>query len=552
MEPHSRPSEGSELDLGTGSPHLADYWNVISRRIWLVLLIFGVTTASAIWAVSRQRTYYQANVSLQVTDPLHRTRSLTPGTRVSGMDLFIDPIQSEIEVLQASPIALAVVDSLGLRLTTPEEGVVRSDLARDIEVAEDAPSTSLELRYDTDGSRATLLSPAGEDLGSAATGTVLEGGAVRFHLEPPPAEQRSYALELVRAEEVAGEIRNNISATPRENTNIIDVTFTHPDPVLAPRILNQAAQALRHYGARRVSVAASQDVSFIEEQLDSARRQLSQSLEAIQEFKETRAFTDLSLQEQNLVNEIQRVTEEIGALERQRSTLAELERRMDRSPLGEVDLVSLVAELPEGENPQIRDLVNRIQDRQEELQNLLTTQRVTRDHPRAQALLSQISSIRSELGNAIRANLRAIEGRIEALNEELAELRDEQQQFPALENRLQTLQLQQNLDEGTYEFPPLPALRGPDRRSGGRPVRGSTPPSRLVPSNPGARWTSFSEPSWCSSWGSARRSFWSTWTAPYAPGATSKPCSGPRWGSYRGCVGWRTGTWTRKTGRASP
>ena len=38
--------------VGT-SPHIADYWQVISRRLWLVVLIFGVTTASAIWAVSQ-------------------------------------------------------------------------------------------------------------------------------------------------------------------------------------------------------------------------------------------------------------------------------------------------------------------------------------------------------------------------------------------------------------------------------------------------------------------------------------------------------------------
>lgn len=54
MESNRSPSGDSGLDLGAGAPHLADYWNIISRRIWLVLLIFGVTTASAIWAVSRQ------------------------------------------------------------------------------------------------------------------------------------------------------------------------------------------------------------------------------------------------------------------------------------------------------------------------------------------------------------------------------------------------------------------------------------------------------------------------------------------------------------------
>ena len=53
----------------SSSPHLSDYWQVVVRRLWLVLLVFGVTTASAIWAVSRQRVYYQSHLSLQVNDP---------------------------------------------------------------------------------------------------------------------------------------------------------------------------------------------------------------------------------------------------------------------------------------------------------------------------------------------------------------------------------------------------------------------------------------------------------------------------------------------------
>lgn len=184
-DPSSRSSRDSEASIGDPSPHLADYWQVITRRLWLVLLVFAVTTTSAIWAVSRQRVFYQASLSIQVNDPLQRTRSLTQGSRVSGMDLFIDPIQSEIEVLRASPIAMAVVDSLGLRLRTGSEDVVRSSLARNIEVADDAPSGTLELRSDGDGNRATLLSPAGETLGSAATGQL-----------PPPVLLRVRALPL--------------------------------------------------------------------------------------------------------------------------------------------------------------------------------------------------------------------------------------------------------------------------------------------------------------------------------------------------------------------
>jgi len=450
-DPNARAYGEEEPDLGS-SPHLADYWQVITRRLWLVLLIFGVTTASAIWAVSRQRTFYQARISLQVNDPMQRTRSLTPGARVSSREFFVDPIQSEIEVLRSSPIALDVVEALGLRLVPASGDFVRSSLMREIEVGEDAVNGTYELVFDENGETATLRNPDGRPGGSAPVGGVLDAGTLRFVPQPPPAEQRVYALNLVPAQNVVGEVRGNIAASPRENTNIIDVTYTSPDPVLAPKILNEAGDALREYGARKVSVSASQDVNFIEEQLDSARQQLSRSLQAIRQFKETAAFTNLSLQEQQLVNQIQQVTSQVDTLERQRSTLADLSRRMERRGIGDIDLVNVLAELPGGANPQIRSLVSQIQDRQGQIQNLLTERRLTRDHPQVRALRSQIQELEDELQEAVQANLRAIEGRLESLNRRLGELREEQKKFPELENRLQTLELQQNLDQSTYEF----------------------------------------------------------------------------------------------------
>ena len=62
---HSGP-ENSEA-VGT-SPHIADYWQVIARRLWLVMLIFGGTTAAAIWAVSQQLTIYETRSSIQIND----------------------------------------------------------------------------------------------------------------------------------------------------------------------------------------------------------------------------------------------------------------------------------------------------------------------------------------------------------------------------------------------------------------------------------------------------------------------------------------------------
>ena len=49
-EPTDRPYLDPEPDAYAGAPHLSDYWQVIARRLWLVLVIFTVTTASSIWS----------------------------------------------------------------------------------------------------------------------------------------------------------------------------------------------------------------------------------------------------------------------------------------------------------------------------------------------------------------------------------------------------------------------------------------------------------------------------------------------------------------------
>jgi len=71
---------------------------------------------------------------------------------------------------------------------------------------------------------------------------------------------------------VVGEIAGNLSATPRESTNLIDVYFLSPDPAIAPHVLNTAAAELRRRGAKRVGRRATADIEFIEQRLESARR----------------------------------------------------------------------------------------------------------------------------------------------------------------------------------------------------------------------------------------------------------------------------------------
>ena len=104
-----------------------------------MLVIFTVTTASSIFKVSQSRTTYTATVALQVNDPQERSSGLVNIPSVGGLNLFVDPIESEIQVLGSATIKATVVDSRGMRLARVPVEDARSLIMRDVWVAPDVP-----------------------------------------------------------------------------------------------------------------------------------------------------------------------------------------------------------------------------------------------------------------------------------------------------------------------------------------------------------------------------------------------------------------------------
>ncbi|RMH14202.1 MAG: polysaccharide biosynthesis tyrosine autokinase [Gemmatimonadetes bacterium] len=443
-QPDLRPPLDSELL--SASPHLSDYIQVVTRRLWLVLLIFAVTTASAIWAVSRQKTLWRSEMAVQVTDPLERARSLTSPTRVSGMDIFVDPMQSQIEVLQSRSIAERVADELGLRLRRRGTNTVRSELFSDAVVTDEAEPGWYELRYSADGASAALVhAPTGDTVGTADAGEVLEAPGLRFVLKRAPEEFRTYLLEVVPSvAQVASEVR--LVGTAREQTNIIDIYLTHEDPELAPKMLGAAARALSEFGARQVRERAESDLEFAEAQLDSARNNLQRSFQKIREFKETEAFTNLTAEEQQLVQRRQDALERLQQLDDQRQALQNLMVDIQAAGVEGVDIVAFLAALPQGVNPQITAIAEDIRDKQDEIQRLLTEERVTPDHPRVQAIRTQLARDEGSLRDAVDRHLQGIDREMAEVRTELDRIQEAQRRFPQLQNRYDELDLQRSID----------------------------------------------------------------------------------------------------------
>lgn len=442
-----------DSELVGASPHIADYWQVITRRLWLVVLIFGMTTASAIWAVSQQRTIYETRSSIQVNDPLEVTRQLTVQSRgLSGINLFVDPIESEIQVLASAQVARQVVDELGLRVLPEDANLVRSQLFLDAWVDPNLPDSRLELAYDAEGVQVQILDAAGMELAAGPVGTVLDLGLLRLTPQPPPNEDRHFGLVIHPASGVQGEVQGRLVAGSLEQTNIVQVAYRGPDPLLAPKILNGATAALQSFGRDRVRDRAQRELDFIEQRLDSAMTLLQESSQEIRSFKESSAFMNLTIQEQQLLNNFERTDERMQAFIAQEDALHALAVSLEESGVEGVDLVSFMAVLPAGGNPQIRRIADDIQERKNEIQVLITEEGKTGDHPQVIAVRAQLATRESELRSAVAENLVVLSGQIEDEQSQLNRIRADQANFPELENRLDELNIQLGLDQETVRF----------------------------------------------------------------------------------------------------
>ena len=179
---------------------------------------------------------------------------------------------------------------------------------------------------------------------------------------------------------------------------------------------------------------------------------LQTSSQEIRSFKESTAFTNLTIQERQLLDNFQRTDERMQALIAQEDALHALAMGLEASGVEGVDLVSFMAVLPAGVNPQIRGIADDIQERKNEVQVLVTEEGKTRDHPQVIAVRAQLAMRESELRSSVAENLVVLSGQIEDEQSQLNQIRANQADFPELENRLDELNIQLGLDQETVRF----------------------------------------------------------------------------------------------------
>ncbi len=421
------------------------HWKIVG--LVALLVVVGAFT-SARRAVPR----YRSDASFQVGSKKYATPRLDE-PQVNELDIKTDPVLSEALILKTQNLALAVVDSLGLQLRLLEERVPRGTVLDDVRVALAAPNDTF-LLYQKGPAGWEVRDKHGALLEAGASGTPVRDAARGFAFLVRPSDgARVLRFAIVSPIAAANEVRGGLGFDIQEGTTVVGAYYDGADPSLAPDVLNEALAVLRWNGVARLQEMSVQREAFLRSSLAEAGTQYRQALAALQRYKEVEHTTDLTAEEQALLNSVQMFDRE---KQQEREDLSLLQGILDESAQGNVTLEMLnrLAAMPNIEKNtaiafQLQNLLKLYDDRRSLTAGTLG---LREDNPQVQALDQRIQQGGRALRQAAQASVQSMEADIAALDRRITVLRGQLATYPGKETQIGQLELDAALYNDTYRY----------------------------------------------------------------------------------------------------
>ena len=271
--------------------------------------------------------------------------------------------------------------------------------------------------------------------------------------------------------EAAGKFLGKLNAEDAKGSDVIEITFVHPDPKIAAKAVNQLVETLKE---KHLEVFSDPHASFLETQLASYGEQLTNFESELQDFKKQNRITspieqqrlllvqrgDLYSSLNSIQNEMQGMRSKVSSLNRQMksvpeqiplSTVTVKEGLMDsgKSQLLELQRQEqeLLARYTEASRPvkNVRRQIELVEKFINQEQNQTDSNRVTTGkNPIYQKLELEKLSAESDLKSA-QARINVITNQIEALDRKLRRLDDLNDALLAKQHDIDTTRQHYNL-----------------------------------------------------------------------------------------------------------
>lgn len=460
------------------------------RRHWLLVGIVGVCCAGVVvYRLKRQLPTYESIAVIRLED---KRRELSGTLRTApnspGLRPFADPVLSQIQVLKSKAVAREVVEKEGLQLRTVDRGLPPTWMDS-VRVSAAAKHDTISLRLTESGTTAR----AGNTEITAPYGQPLEIAGVRFIVpqKPPFASSR---LVVIPLESATNEIVGGLKAQARERTDVIDVSYDAPDPLLAQRIVNSVVESFQTVNARTAKQESVLRREFIEQQLHKVELLMIEAQAAYNRFRSReRVYSSqdkLKSQQADMSNiEIRR--QELNA-DRQMYTALMDSLQLPHAGHPSAERLSALASSPGvASNPVVSQLFGQLFQLRAARDSLTGGQwGRSPENPDIKHLDALIASTESRVIEAVRAQVGSIQARIAALDqlrnnvgERLATLpqteseettlqaqaQTYQREADRLREELQSAQIAEAAEVGQVEIVDLASMPGTPIGSGRRP-----------------------------------------------------------------------------------
>ena len=192
-------------------------------------------------------------------------------------------------------------------------------------------------------------------------------------------------------------LRQELGAKAVPGTDILEITYEHPNPQFAAGVVNTAIAAYLESNIQESQSDAATAQAFIAQQLPSSEAQVKAAESALRQFKEANGVVDLEEESSNTVEVLTTLDSSVTQLKAQLADTnvraINLQQQLQLNP-GQAYTVGIVSE-----SPGVQDVLTQLQTAQSQL--AIARTRYRDGHPEIEKLSTQLASLNALLGQRV-------------------------------------------------------------------------------------------------------------------------------------------------------
>jgi polysaccharide biosynthesis transport protein len=371
--PHPYVSGREPEPEGEEKIHLRDYWVAARKHIWLVISItLLVTTAATVYMASKPDIYEaEARVIVNAESP---NPALGGGKNGSVIVSNSDPayFSTQLQILTGPGLLRRVAKTLDLE---HNPGFIR---------AETQPGSTMN----------NVLRMFGIKRRSNKEAAQEAHGDLPLRSEVAPATSKEDLADAARLAPYVKALQDSLTVEPVKetrlsvrDTRLIDVSFRHPDPQVAAKVVNAVADTFALSNLEKKTEANTTTGDYLQARIAELQSQIRTDGERLSNYAKSHQILSLDASQNTVVERLAGLNRQLLEAENDRK-LAEAAYRAARDP-------QAAGAMAETSGTQINELEQKLSSLRQQRAQLLIEN--TESWPEVKNIDSQIAALEKEL-----------------------------------------------------------------------------------------------------------------------------------------------------------